>query len=91
MKNLKKILAIVLACVMAFSALQISAIAAPSHADSIEFAMKSLDAAGSVSTLAGILIGVLYAFVPILIVIDIISYFVSGNALIAGGLLKAIG
>ncbi len=90
MKNLKKIIAIVLACIMAFSALQISAIAAPAHEDSIVFAIKSLDAAGGGSTVAGILIGVLYAFIPILIVVDIISYIASGNAIIAGGLMKAL-
>ena len=91
MKNLKKIIALVLVCIMAFSALQISASAAStSYAESIEFAIDTLEQAGSGIPIATILIGILYAFFPILIVIDLISYLVSGNAIIAGGFLNLI-
>ncbi len=91
MKNLKKIIALVLVCLMAFSALQLPASAASIDSDSLGLTIDALEqAASSGISIATILVGILYAFVPILIVIDLISYLVSGDAIIAGGLLGLI-
>lgn len=92
MKNFKKIIALVLVCIMAFSALQVSASAASAsasaYAETVENAINTLGQFASDIPVTTILIGILYAFFPVLIVIDLISYLVSGNAIIAGGLLN---
>ena len=91
MKNLKKIIASVLACVMAFSVRQLSASAASTAEDSVRTAIETLEqAAGSGIPIATMLVGILYAFFPILIVIDLVSYLVSGNAIIGGNLIGLI-
>lgn len=90
MKNLKKIIALVLVCIIAFSALQISASAA-STAESLEYAISAINAAAPDFSITTLLIGLLYACFPILIVIDLVSMLVTGNAIIGGtltGLIK---
>ena len=88
MKNLKKIIAIVLVCILAFSALQVTASAA-SAADAVKQAASALADTGI--SISMILVGILYAFFPILIVIDLISVLVSGNAIIGGNLIGMLG
>ena len=90
MKNLRKIIAIVLVCIMAFSALQVYA-SATSTAESLEYAISAINAAAPNFSIATLLVGLLYAFFPILIVIDLISILVSGNALIGGNLVGMLG
>lgn len=92
MKNLKKIIAIVLVCLMAFSVLQLNASAANSAVDAIQSSVALLEqAADSGISIAAILVGVLYACIPILIVIDLVAYLVSGNTIIGGALLGMLG
>lgn len=92
MKNLKKIIAIVLVCIMAFSVLQIGASASNSAVESVKSSITVLEqAADSGVSIAAVLVGVLYAFIPILIVIDLVAYLASGNTLIGGALLDMIG
>lgn len=86
MKNLKKIIAIVLVCIMAFSALQVSASASALDTGLLDFATSALQEATPEFSTSTLLVGILYAFFPILIVIDLVSMLVTGNALIGGGL-----